>query len=440
MIAVALVFTGILLLVNAFFVIAEYALVRSRRARLETLRDDGARGADSALRQIDRIAEAISACQVGLTMTSIGIGAVGERALSELLKGPLGNVLGEGVAVVVAVTVSYLLITSAHITVGELVPKYYAIGHPEGALRAVARPLHMFEVLVRPLAWFLAKVSNAILRLLGQDPQSLAQSSQTSGELKLLIAESLDAGELDIGEAGMLTGVFQLHEQEARQVMTPIPAVTTIDVANSVGEALKLCVSSGHTRLLVIDDGDRDRVRGFVHASVLAGRMLGEGPQSPLAGLVREAPIVPETKPLDDLLADLQRERSSLAVVVDEYGRTAGIVTVEDIVEEVVGEIDDETDPMSGPVRRLANGDLYVKGEVPIADLEDHGIELPDDPDAYTSIGGLVFSEIGQRPRRGDTVHVAGHTLRVEGMRDNRIEAVRVRPDPPSSVDGDGGD
>ena len=424
---IALVFTGVLLLVNAFFVVAEYSLVRSRRAKLEALRDEGARGADAALGQMDRIAEAISACQVGITMTSIGIGAVGERALSELLRGPLGNVAAEGVSVVIAATIAYMLITSAHITIGELVPKYYAIGHAEGALRAVARPLHWFEVAVRPIAWVLTKVSNAILRLLGQDPVALGTAGQSSGELKLLIAESLNAGELDIGEAGMLTGVFQLHEQEARQVMTPIPAVTTIDLSNTVGDGLRKCVSSGHTRLLVIGDGDRDKVHGFVHASVLAGRLLSETPDAPIAGLISEAPIVPETKPLDDLLADLQRERSSLAVVVDEYGRTAGIVTVEDIVEEVVGEIDDETDPMSGPVRRLANGDLFVRGEVTIADLLDHEVSLPEDPDAYTSVGGLVFSALGRRPRRGDSVHVDGHTLRVEAMRGNRIEAVRIR-------------
>ena len=158
----------------------------------------------------------------------------------------------------------------------------------------------------------------------------------------------------------------------------------------------------------------------------LAARSL-QTPDAPIAGLISEAPIVPETKPLDDLLADLQRERSSLAVVVDEYGRTAGIVTVEDIVEEVVGEIDDETDPMSGPVRRLANGDLFVRGEVTIADLLDHEVSLTEDPDAYTSIGGLVFSALGRRPRRGDSVHVDGHTLRVEAMKGNRIEAVRIR-------------
>ena len=162
----------------------------------------------------------------------------------------------------------------------------------------------------------------------------------------------------------MLTGVFHLHEQEARQVMTPAPAVVTVDLSEDVETALRRCVSSGHTRLVVTEDENHDRVKGIVHANALAQLLMSEGADATIEGLVREAPIVPETKPLDDLLADLKRQRTSLAVVIDEYGRTAGIVTVEDIIEEVVGEIDDETDPLGGAVRRLANGDWFVRGHV----------------------------------------------------------------------------
>ena len=180
----------------------------------------------------------------------------------------------------------------------------------------------------------------------------------------MLIAQSLTGGQLDPGEASMLTGVFHLHEQQARQVMTPAPAVVTVDLSENVETALRRCVSSGHTRLVVTEDDNRDRVKGIVHSNALAQLLLTEGPSARIDELVREAPIVPETKPLDDLLADLQRQRSSLAVVIDEYGRTAGIVTVEDIIEEVVGEIDDETDPLGGAVRRLANGDWFVRGHV----------------------------------------------------------------------------
>ena len=232
----------------------------------------------------------------------------------------------------------------------------------------------------------------------------------------------------------MLTGVFHLHEQEARQVMTPIPAVVTVDTSEDVETALRRCVSSGHTRLVVTEDENKDRVRGIVHANSLIRLLMSEGAQASIEPAVSETPIVPETKPLDDLLADLQRERSSLAVVIDEYGRVVGIVTVEDIIEEVVGEIDDETDPAGGEVRRLANGDWFVRGHVAVTDLIDYGIELPVDSDAYNSIGGFVFSELGRLPKRGDTVPVNGYSIRVESVRENRVEAVRIRERRPAGL------
>jgi CBS domain containing-hemolysin-like protein len=209
--------------------------------------------------------------------------------------------------------------------------------------------------------------------------------------------------------------------------MTPYPAVVTVDTSEDVETALRRCISSGHTRLVVTEDENRDRVRGIVHSNSLARQLMTEGPHAPIEPLVREAPIVPETKPLDDLLADLQRQRTSMAVVVDEYGRVAGIVTVEDIVEEIVGEIDDETDPAGGEIRRLANGDWFVRGHVAISDLIDYGVKLPVDTDAYNSVGGFVFAQLGRLPKRGDTVTADGYSIRVESVRDNRIEAVRIR-------------
>ncbi len=193
----------------------------------------------------------------------------------------------------------------------------------------------------------------------------------------------------------MLTGVFHLHEQEARQVMTPIPAVVTLDSSADVETALRLCVSSGHTRLVITENEDRDRVKGIVHVSELAALLMSDGPHARIESVVHDAMIVPETKPLDDLLADLQRSRTSLAVVVDEYGRVVGVISVEDIIEEVVGEIADETDPTAGEIRRLANGDWFVRGHVAVTDLADYGIELPADSDAYNSIGGFVFAQLG---------------------------------------------
>jgi CBS domain containing-hemolysin-like protein len=417
----------VLVLVNGFFVAAEFALVRANRGRLQEQAREGLRGAERALRQQDDLSQYLSACQFGITLASLGIGFLGEPAIATLIEPLLGETLSEAASLAIAVGLAYVIVTSVHVIAGEQVPKIFAIVKAERVARACARPLGVFELVMRPFIAALNGAANAILRLMGIDPDAGFEGGAAPEDLKLLISQAQLGGKLDPGEAGMLAGVFHLHEQEARQVMTPIPAVVTVDVADDVETALRRCVSSGHTRLVVTEDESNDRVRGTVHANSLARLLMAEGPQASLEGLVKPALIVPETKPLDDLLADLQRERSSLAVVVDEYGRTAGLVTVEDIVEEVVGEIDDETDPAGGAVRLLANGDWFVRGHVAISDLADHGVELPVESDAYNSVGGLVFDELGRLPKRGDVVTADGYSIRVESVRENRVEAVRIR-------------
>jgi CBS domain containing-hemolysin-like protein len=420
------ILAGVLVLVNAFFVVAEYALVRSRRARLEAMADEGLRGARLALSEIDNIGDYLSTCQVGITLASIGIGALGQPAIAHLLEGAFGGGKADAVAVAISVVIAYALITSALSVVGEIVPKLYTIQHAEGLARAIAGPLRFFRALFYPFIVLLNRASNSIVRMLGTDPNAEPEAG-TPDEIKRLIAHSTTGGQLDVGEASMLSGVFHLHEQEARNVMTPIPAVVTVDLTETVEAALRRCVETGHSRLVVTEDENPDRVKGIVHVNQLVKLMMAEGLAAHFDRQVRPAPLVPETKPLDDLLADLQRERTELAIVIDEYGRTAGIVTIEDIIEEVVGEILDETDPAGGAVRQLANGDWFVRGHVAVSDLEDYGLELPVDTDAYNSVGGFVFAQLGRLPKRGDTVSANGYSIRVESVRQNRIEAVRIR-------------
>jgi CBS domain containing-hemolysin-like protein len=427
MIALLLLAVLVLILLNAFFVAAEFALVRSRKAHLQQDADQGKRGAATAVAMMDDLSRYLSAAQVGITLTSLGLGFLGEPSIGRLLEGLFGEDVPHWVSTTVSVTLAYLITTALHITLGEQVPKIYSIQKAEGVARRVARPLLVFSKVFHPFIALLNSASNGILRLLGVRTSGQLDEGESPEELRVLIAESVTGGKLDPGEAGMLTGVFHLHEQQARQVMTPAPAVVTVDASDDVETALRRCVSSGHTRLVVTEDDNRDRVKGIVHTNGLAQLLLAEGPQAVIEPLVHEVPIVPETKPLDDLLADLQRQRSTLAVVIDEYGRTAGIVTVEDIIEEVVGEIDDETDPQGGEVRRLANGDWFVRGHVAITDLVDYGLNLPVDSDAYNSVGGFVFGELGRLPKRGDVVTHNGYSIRVESVRENRIEAVRIR-------------
>ena len=417
-----LVLLLLLVLINGFFVAAEFAVVRSRRARLEQLRDGGDDRARLALDQMDHVDEFVATSQVGITLASLGIGFLGEPALAELLEPLFGGVASHAVALGISIALAFTIVTFLHVILGEQAPKMLAIARAEPTLLRVSRPLRFFRIALHPLIVATNAPANFIVRTFFRVDTDAVGDETSPEELRLLISR----GALDTGEAGHLAGVFHLHEQEAREVMTPIPAVVTVDVSDTVEAALRRCVTSGHARLVVIEDDNADRVKGIVHNNSLARVYMSEGPEAPIDSVIRDALIVPETRPLDDLLHDLQVQRTSLAVVVDEYGRTVGIVSVEDILEEVVGEIEDETDPRAAALRRLANGDWFVRGHVSLGDLADAGIELPVDTDAFNSVGGYVFGELGRLPKRGDSIQANGYTIRVEAVRENRIEAVRI--------------
>jgi CBS domain containing-hemolysin-like protein len=423
-----LLFVAFLLIVlNGFFVAAEFSLVRARASVLEQdVEESGSKRSAKALEAISKIDSYLSACQLGITMASIGLGFAGQPAIGKLFEPLFTNIFGSGAGVVIAIATAFVIITVVHIVIGELAPKSIAISAPEATARWTASPLGVFRKVFSPFINALNGTANRLVGLFGIRPASEMRLGATGEELRMLVEHGRSHRTLDAGEAHMLSGVFELHENEARNVMTPIPAVVTIDVDDTVEVALRRCTSSGHTRLPVTEERSTDKIMGVLHLSSLVRLMFSKGEDATIAKAVRPALIVPETKPLDDLLADLQRERMSMSIVVDEYGRTVGIVTVEDIVEEVVGEINDETDPALASVRRLANGDLFVRGHVPLADLEDHGIELHVDSDAYNSIGGYVFSELGRLPKRGDALRANGYLIRVESVRENRVEAVRI--------------
>jgi len=419
---------------NGFFVAAEFALVRARRSRVERLAEEGSGGAGMVLKQLDRIDEYLAACQLGITMASLGIGFLGEPAIARLLEEPLGKVMGHGVAIVVAISVSYLIVTAAHITVGEQVPKIYSIVHPEATSRYAARPLHWFLVFSKPLSWVLNNASNAMLRVVGVSPKDFHEGPRSEEELRMLVSESATGGVLDVGEAEMIHGVFQLHERQAQEVMTRFHTVVTVTTETTVRDALERALTSGHSRLVVVRPGEDVQAVGAVHTNSLVRLLFEAGPDTPVDGVVSPLHVVPETKPLDDLLTDLRQRRSSLALVADEYGTPVGIVTIEDIVEEIVGEIVDENEAEEVPARRLANGDWILRGDLGLAEAQELGIDLTEFANGYTSVGGLVFGTLGRQARRGDTVRLNGFRLKVESVQGPRIAILRVRQDAPALV------
>src|ERR687894_643720 len=279
---------SVLVAANGFFVAAEFALVRTRQSKMEADRDEGKRGAALALRQIDRIDEYLSACQLGITMASLGIGFLGEPAIASLLEDAFGDAVSHNLSLAISITIAYLITTALHITLGEQVPKIFAIVHAERTALRVARPLRWFPVAFSPLIWALNTASNALLRVVGVDAKAEFEEVSSSEDLKLLIARSARGGRIDPGEAGILSGVFHLHEQQARQVMTPIPAVVTVDVSESAETALRRCVDSGHTRLVVTEDGNTDRIKGVVHANSLARILMNQGPEAPIGTVIKD--------------------------------------------------------------------------------------------------------------------------------------------------------
>jgi CBS domain containing-hemolysin-like protein len=417
----------VLVIANGFFVAAEFALVRARRSRLEEVRGDDRR-AVVALREIDSISEYLSSCQLGITLASIGIGFLGEPALAGLLEPVFGGPLSHGAALALSLVVAYLISTALHITIGEQVPKLLAISTAERMAMRVARPLHVFTRVFRPAVYVLNGVSNAILRTMGVDPAVEFEEGGTTEDLKLLIGQSRAGGTLAAGEAEMLAGVLRLREQHVRHVMTPVPAIVTVDDSASLDAAADVCAESGHTRLVVTAGGNRDRILGILHASDIIRGLRLRPPHAgvTVASLVRPAPVVPETTPVDAVLANLQLQRSSMAVVIDEYGRTAGIVTVEDVLEEIVGEIVDETDALAEGIQRTTDGEWHVDGHVPISDLADHGVALPAS-EAVNSVGGLVFAQLGRLPKAGDSVRLGDYLATVRGVSEQRVESVLLR-------------
>ena len=300
MTALALAAVVILVVLNGFFVAAEFALVRVRRSRIEemALGGVGARRGKATLVVVllDDLSRYLASCQLGITFTSLGIGFLGEPAVGHLIEGLFGAGAPHWVSTGVSLAVAYLVTTALHITLGEQVPKIYSIEKAEATALRIARPLYLFSKIFRPFIVVLNGASNRLLRLIGINTGGEFEEGGSPEELKQIIAQSLVGGHIDPGEATMLTGVFHLHEQQARQVMTPAPAIVTVDVSEDVETALRRCISSGHTRMIVTEDNNQDRVKGIVHANQLAQLLLTDGPTATIEHLVRGTPIVPETK------------------------------------------------------------------------------------------------------------------------------------------------
>ena len=412
-----LVGVGVLILLNAFFVAAEYGLVTARRTRIVELHHQGNRRARDVLRITGDPPRFIAAMQLGVTLTSLGIGALGEHALVAVFD-PL-------MATVLAIAIAYLLLTFTHVVLGELVPKGVALRHSEGTALWLSPPVRAFFTVFEPIIWTLRVTTDAILRLVGVEPPSGEHDVLSEAELRMLVSRSTQQGAIEEGEQEMIDKVFVFGDKDAASVMVARPDVVALSVDMPAEEAVAAVLESPYTRYPVFRE-TLDDIAGVLHVRDLFAAMADRGLEGlHLGGLLRPAYIVPETKDLASLLQDFRRTSNHFAIVVDEYGAMVGICTLEDLIEEIVGEIEDEFDVAEEPIVQVDEDTYRVDGMFPIEEFNDRfGTDLPDED--YHTVAGFVFGQLGRAPEPGDDVSHNGLRFDVLEVEGNRIERMAV--------------
>ena len=404
----------LLVLGNAVFVAAEYSLVTSRRTRLEELAKRGNRRANTALRLLDEPVRFISTVQVGITVFGILLGALGEPFISSFFD----DWVSRGVAFIL----SFLILTYLSVVFGELVPKSIALQRAERLALWLAVPLDWLGRVTYPLVWVLQRSANAIARLFGVQPAPAGMTMHTEEDIRLIVAQT---EEIEEAEEEMLYKVFDFADKEAHDVMVTRPEVVALSVDLPPQEALAAVIDSPYTRYPVYR-GTLDDVIGILHVRDLFGALYDRGiDKVVIEEIVRPAHVVPETKDLASLLGDFRRQNQHMALVVDEYGAVQGIVTLEDLLEEIVGEIEDEYDLPDDSVERIDDRHIRIHGTFSIDDFnEQFGTDLPQED--YHTIAGFVFGELGRAPQPGDEVHHDGLRFKVEEVDGQRIERLEV--------------
>ena len=412
---------------NAFFVAAEFALVSAQDARLARLADKGDR-----LARVVRTAQGelnlyLSSCQVGITLASLALGWIGEPAIAQTLESvfsglssPFDVIARHSVAIVIA----FAVITYLHVVLGEVAPKALAIFHPEIVARWTVVPLIAFTKIGAPFIWSVNELANSMLRLLGVRLDTESERVHGPEEIKILVRRSQEVGKVDVDEQTMISGVFDLTRTVAREVMTPRLDIVAVPSDVGFDQLVETVNSSGFSRLPVYEES-LDKVVGIVLVKDLLP-LVGSGGPEPfdVRQMMREPYYVPDSKQVGELLAEFRRLKVHMAIVVDEFGGTDGLVTLEDLLEEIVGEIYDEHD-VARPMFTLTPSGHLIDGGAPIDEVNERfALSLPLED--YDTLGGLILGELGHVPSAGDRLDVGGATLVVENVHERRVKLVRL--------------
>jgi magnesium and cobalt exporter, CNNM family len=418
----------VLVALNGFFVAAEFALVRVRESRIVQLEQEGSARAGvvhDALRDLDGY---LSVCQVGITVASLGLGWVGEPAVSHLIS-PLLESLGitsERVVSIVAVALGFAVITYAHLVFGEQAPKYFSIQRAEGTSLWISRPLKVFMFLFRPLVWLVNASTNFVLRpwgiRLGEEMEAHSEE-----ELRIMISSAVSSGALEPEEHEYLNNVFDFGDKVAREVMVPRPDIEALPYDAPLPELAEKAAFGRYTRYPVYE-GDLDHILGAVHIKDLF-RAAKEGPEDfDIRSVIRDCLVIPENKPIEQILREFQRRKLQMAIVIDEWGSVEGLITIEDVLEEIVGEIQDEFDEAEPTIEEVGDGVYAVDGRIPITEVNEYfGLDLPHED--FDTIGGFVLGSLGRPPQPGDAVETDGVSLHVKSVDGPRVSMLTLRRD-----------
>jgi len=418
----------LLVLANGFFVAAEFSLVAVRRSRVEQLVADGHRLAPAVQRAVRRLDTYLAATQLGITMASIGLGWIGEPALSGLIEPAFYGLPKDWSWVgahTVAVVIAFAIITALHIVLGELAPKSLALQRTEGTALALAKPLELFYFLFRPAIWVLNGAGNLVLQLVGLTPATSEEMVHSVEELRYLVTASRQAGVLDSVESEMIDRAFLFGETRAHQVMVPRTEMVAMDVHTSLEEALEIITREGYSRVPVYQ-ANLDDIVGILHLRDLVRAVRqADNLTASVREIMRLPLLLPESVSAEIILGEMRRRRTQMAILIDEYSGTAGLVTMEDLLEEIVGEVHDEFEAPHEAVRPQPDGTVLIDGLLAIDEFQERfGLRLEDEE--YDTVGGLVMAQLGRVAQGGDEILLNGYRLVVEAMDGRRVATVRL--------------
>lgn len=420
-----LIFALFLVFLNGFFVAAEFAIVKVRASQIEIKAKTGSRVGKMAKNILHHLDGYLAATQLGITLASLGLGVVGERVMHEIIHDSLANFgVGEALITTISSVIAFSVITIMHIVFGELAPKSLAIQRPVATTLFIALPLQLFYILFRPFIWILNGLAAVILRPFGIDTSAGHESLHSNEELQYLLDQGKESGALEDNEHELIKNVFDFNERVVKNIMVPRTKISGIELDTPKEEVIEKIISEGYSRMPIYDEVI-DKIIGVVHAKDVLP-LLANKKEWILNDIIRKPYFVPETKKINDLLSELQQKRIQIAIVIDEFGGTAGMVTLEDIVEEIVGEIQDEYDEEKPTVEKISDTEFVINAYATVYDVNEHlPHDLPEDED-FDTVGGLVSHAFGKIPEVGDSEECYGYLFTILKKTEQNIETIKL--------------